>query len=167
MKKKIINTVIPDLAEFVDEGGSKWVQTSADDLFEIKELNSILEAIDREKNKGEVLLARIDFQKVDKEYYDAALELQKKLKKQGELLRKVISESKSVIERKNLKLKELIEYIKKIHLYLVHLNADPEKAGRVSIDVSELSSGRPKIRESVFEEVAELPLDDEAMSKIK
>lgn len=161
------NTIISDITELVDEDGKKWIQTSADDLFEIKELNSILESIERDKNKSEVVLARIDFQKVDKEYYDTAVTLQKKISKQSALLKKIINESRTAVDRKNKKLKELIEYIKKIHHFISRLESDPSVADKIEIKLAEPDEKKPPVRESVFEEVEELPLDEEAINQIK
>lgn len=114
---------IPESTEFIDGEGKKWVQTSTEDLLSLHELNDILESIDREKEKGEIVLARIDFQRVNKEYYEASVELQQRLKKQSELLKKVIAQSRESIERKNEKLRELIDYIKKLHAFLAYINS--------------------------------------------
>ena len=109
MKKKKKIDKMPDLKEFTDELGKKWIQTSTDDLFSMKEINEILESIDKDKDKDKdkVVLARIDFQKVDREYYNAAKALHQKLKEQTELLKKIAEESKKTIEKKNRKLKSL------------------------------------------------------------
>ncbi len=164
MKKGIKRNIIPDLTEFTDDEGKKWIQTSADDLFSMKELNEILESIDKEKDKDEVVLARIDFQKVNREYYDAAIALQEKLKKQTELLKKLADESKKTIERKNIKLKELIEYIKKLHMFIAYINANQDRLDEIEIPQS--ISFRPAtevedITESVYEEVEEVVLPNE------
>ena len=91
MKKKAKSSIVPDLTEFTDGEGKKWIQTSTDDLFSTKELNEIITTIEKEREKDEVIIARIDFQKVDREFYDAAIELQKRLKKQTDLLKKYVS----------------------------------------------------------------------------
>ncbi len=127
MKRKEKKNIIPDITEFTDEGGKRWVQTSTDDLFSMRELNDIIHTIETEREKDEVVLARIDFQKVDREFYEAAVELQKRLKNQTGLLKKYVSESNTIIERKNKKLKELIEYIKKLHSLLSYISANPEE----------------------------------------
>jgi len=136
MKKSEKKIIIPDLREFTDDSGKKWVQTSTDDLFSIKELNEIITSMEKERAKDEVIFARIDFQKVDKEFYDRAIELQKRLQKQGKLLQNYAVETKRVINRKNTKLKELIEYIKQLHEFIAHMNANPEDAGRLNLNVS-------------------------------
>jgi hypothetical protein len=163
MKKGIKRNIIPDLTEFTDEDGKKWIQTSADDLFSMKELNEILESIDKEKDKDEVVLARIDFQTVNREYYDAAIALQGKLRKQTELLKKLAEESKKTIERKNLKLKELIEYIKKLHMFIAYINANQDRLDEIEIpaDISFRPAEVEDIVESIYEEVEEVVLPND------
>jgi len=39
---------VPDITEYTDEEGKKWIQTSTSDLFSSKELNDILESIEKE-----------------------------------------------------------------------------------------------------------------------
>ncbi len=136
MKKTEKKIIIPDLKEFTDDSGKKWVQTSTEDLFTIKELNEIITSIEKERAKDEVVFARIDFQKVDKEFYDTAIELQQRLKKQGKLLQNYVAETKKVIDRKNLKLKELIEYIKNLHQFIAHMNARPEDIDNMNISMA-------------------------------
>ncbi|HPJ34959.1 MAG TPA: hypothetical protein PK358_09010 [Spirochaetota bacterium] len=133
MKKKDKKVIIPDIKEFTDDTGKKWVQTSTDDLFSMRELNDIIRNIEQEREKDEVVLARIDFQKVDREFYEAAIELQKRLQKQTLLMKQYISESKKSIEKKNRKLRELIEYIRKLHQLLSYLNANPDNIDTISI----------------------------------
>ncbi len=128
MKKSSKKAIIPDITEYTDAEGKKWIQTSTEDLFSIKELNEILESIDKGSESDEIILARIDFQKVNKEYYETAMQLQKKVHQQGELLKKVITDARIKIERKNKKLRELIEYIKKLHLLLAHLSTERRRA---------------------------------------
>jgi mevalonate kinase len=155
---------IPDMSEFTDEEGKKWIQTSTEDLFSIKELNEVLESIDREGESGEIILARIDFQKVDKQYYEAAVELQKKLRRQSEVMKRFITEAKYKIDRKNKKLKELIDYIKKIHLLLARLGSDEEELKQLKIPMENLlrslgdttAEGEEPIQE--YEEIEEVPL---------
>ncbi len=156
MKKKEKKALIPDLREFTDDSGKKWVQTSTDDLFSIKELNEIITSMEKERAKDEVIFARIDFQKVDKEFYDQALELQHRLQKQGKLLQNYVSETKRVIDRKNKKLKELIEYIRQLHQFIAHMNANPEEAAMLNIPVT-IGAQADRMAEviSEYEEVEE------------
>lgn len=168
--KKLKKILVPDLTEFTDEEGKKWKQTSANDLFSMKELNTILESIDREKSSEEIILARIDFQKVNKEYYEAAVTLQKKLQKQNELLEKVILDSRNKIERKNRKLKELIEYIKKLHLFIAYINKNQELIDTLTIPADLMTPAprryeetEPEIAESIFEEVEEVPVNPDEL----
>ena len=106
---------IPDLTEFTDQDGKRWIQTSADDLLSSKELNSILNALEKQKTTDEIVLARIDFQKVNKEYYEAVVDLQSRLEKQNAVLKRLLKDAKNVIDKKNNKLKELVDYIKKLY----------------------------------------------------
>ncbi len=169
MKKTSKKTIKPDSTEFTDADGKKWVQTSTEDLFSIKELNEILESIDKSSESDEIILARIDFQKVNKEYYEMAMQLQKKLHQQGELLKKVITDARAKIDRKNKKLKELIDYIKQLHLLLAHLSGDEEELKKLKVSpemlMQTLSTAitEKAERELEFEEVEEtvLPLDAE------
>ena len=162
MKNSEKKVIIPDLKEFVDENGKKWVQTSTDDLFSIKELNDMISSIEKERLKDEVVFARIDFQKVDKEFYDAALELEKKLQKQSKLLQKYVAETTVIINRKNSKLLELIEYIKQLHQFIALMNSDPEEAEKLDLSslVISRSDGKPEMI-SVYEEVEEIEMSDE------
>ena len=159
MKKKKKIDKIPDLKEFTDELGKKWIQTSTDDLFSMKEINEILESIEKDKDsdKNEVVLARIDFQKVDREYYNAAKALHQKLKEQTELIKKIAEESKKTIEKKNRKLKELIDYIKKIHLFLAYINSkDGIDEIKIPDNILEVQTGKYEpVIESIYEEVKE------------
>ena len=171
MKKSAKKPPIPDITEFTDDEGKKWVQTSTDDFFSLKELNEILESVEKEKQSGEVVLARIDFQRVNKKYYDAAVILQKKLSRQSELLKKVINESKRIIERKNTKLKELITYIRKMHVFLSYLSSNEETLDKISIP-KEIFTELPKEpghSQSVYQDVEEIvvPLDAEEKDLIK
>lgn len=154
-KEKKIN--IPDIREFTDDNGRKWVQTSTDDLFSMRELNDIISSIEKERAKDEVVLARIDFQKVDREFYDAAVELQKRLQKQTRLMKEYMQQSNAIIDRKNKKLKELIEYIKKMHQFLAYLNANPDDIERLNIQPQPEAVQQPAIV-SEYEEVEELEM---------
>lgn len=129
--KKNKKGMVPDLTEFTDLDGNRWVQTSADDLFSSKELNDILEAIEKDKDTEEIVLARIDFKKVNKEYYETVIDLQSKLNKQNESLKKLLINAKETIDKKNNKLKELINYIRKLHLLLAYYEMDPEEVKKI------------------------------------
>ncbi|MBN2040161.1 MAG: hypothetical protein JW864_08980 [Spirochaetes bacterium] len=122
---------IPDLTEFTDEDGSKWVQTSADDLFTSNELNEILEKIEKDTDKDGIVLAKFEFQKVNKEYYETILDLQERLKKQNEILKRLLTDAKLTIDRKNTKLKELVNYIRKLHLLLAYYKTNPEEIDKL------------------------------------
>lgn len=162
MKRKDKKIIIPDIREFTDDSGKKWVQTSTDDLFSMRELNDIIRNIEKEREKDEVVLARIDFQKVDREFYEAAIELQKRLQKQTLLMKQYLAESKKTIEKKNRTLKELIEYIKKLHQLLSYLNANPDNIDTISITlpgVTETEEGKGVVSE--YEEVEEVVMTDE------
>ncbi len=165
MKKTARKQSIPDSAEFTDHDGKKWVRTSTEDLFSIKELNDILESIENEGKSDEIILARIDFQKVNKEYYEKASELEKKLRQQSELMKNFISEAKEKIDRKNKKLYELIEYIKKLHLLLAHLSGNEEELKNLKIDLSSGSTAGDgkgiashEAAEQQYETIEEVPL---------
>ena len=161
MKKIEKKAIIPDLREFTDDSGKKWVQTSTDDLFTIKELNEIITSIEKERVKDEVIFARIDFQKVDKEFYDTALALQQRLQKQSKLLQNYVSETKKVINRKNAKMKELIEYIQQLHQFISLMNANPDDVGQMNIPASfEIRSDIIPSVVSEFEEVEEIPMSE-------
>ncbi len=163
--KKEKKIIIPDIKEFIDDTGKKWVQTSTDDLFSMRELNEIISDIEKEREKDEVVLARIDFQKVDREFYEAAIELQKRLQKQTVLIKKYMSENARTIEKKNKKLKELIEYIRKLHQLLSYLNANPDNIDTISITlpgVAEQETEKDVVSEyEEVEEVEMLPNDSE------
>jgi len=154
MKKRDKKPVIPDIKEFTDDSGKRWVQTSTDDLFSMREINEIIKNIEAERAKDEVVLARIDFQKVDKEFYDAAIELQKRLQKQALLMKQYIAETNQTIERKNRKLKELIAYIKKLHELLLYLNANPEDIDTISITLP--VAGETEAVEQIISEYEEV-----------
>ncbi|MFH0974312.1 MAG: hypothetical protein V1874_00845 [Spirochaetota bacterium] len=118
---------IPDLTEFTDDEGRKWIQTSADDLFASSEFHDILDKIEKDKSKDEIILAKFDFRKVNKEYHETILDLQARQKKQNEILKKLLIDAKDTIDKKNAKLKELVKYIRKIHLLLAYYKTNPEK----------------------------------------
>lgn len=157
MRNKEKKIIIPDIREFTDDNGKKWVQTSTDDLFSMRELNDIISSIEKERAKDEVVLARIDFQKVDREFYDAAVELQKRLQKQTKLMREYMRQSNAIIDRKNKKLKELIDYIKKMHQFLTYLNANPDDIEKLNIQPQPEVFREPAFI-SEYEDVEELEM---------
>jgi hypothetical protein len=167
MKKISKKSRVPDITEFTDEEGKKWIQTSTNDLFSSKELNDILESIEKESESDEIILARIDFQRVNKEYYETAMRLKKKVHQQGELLKKIIIDANAKIDRKNKKLRELISYIKNLHLLLAHLSSDEEELKKLKIPPERLIQTLDETitekaeHELEFENVSEevLPLD--------
>ncbi|TAL30162.1 MAG: hypothetical protein EPN93_20275 [Spirochaetes bacterium] len=170
--KKAKKPLAPLNTEFTDADGTRWIQTSTEDLFSVKELNQILESVEKDRQEGEIVLARIDFQRVNKEYYDTVQNLQNKLTKRTELLKKLIIESKTTIDRKNKKLKELIEYIKKLHVLLAYYKLSPEHIDKFRFTPELYRPGegaapaeageRPEeIPTLAYSEVEELLLDDE------
>jgi hypothetical protein len=154
----------PERSEFVDVEGKKWIQTSMDDLFSTKEINEILESIEKEKDPGEVVLARIDFQKVNREYYDRVMDLETRIKKKNELLKRLLADAGQSIEKKNMKLRELIEYIKKLHTLIAIYRNEPEKIGALApspVPVrAETTETLPGANAEEFAEVEETVLDD-------
>jgi len=154
-------TVEKDIKEFTDEQGRKWKQTSTDDLFSMKEFNDILSAIEKEKDNSEIVLARIDFQKVNKEYYETAVELQRKVERQNKLLQHIFEEAKKTIDRKNEKLKELIEYIQTLHAFIAELGNKPDLVNKIEQNLSpiEVPQVPAHIYESIYIEVNEVAID--------
>jgi hypothetical protein len=131
--------------EFVDDEGKKWIQTSTEDLFSIKELNEIIDQIEKKEESGEeIVLARIDFQTVNKDYYQKVQELQEKLNKRTEILKRLAVESRQLISSKNRKLKELITYIKKLHMLLAYYNLRPEEIEKLALPAHIVQSAVPK-----------------------
>ncbi|MCX7679212.1 MAG: hypothetical protein N2316_08320 [Spirochaetes bacterium] len=147
------------VGEFVDSEGKKWIRTSTEDLFSLKELNEILDAIEKREEGGEeIVLARIDFQTVNKEYYQRVQELEKKLAKRTELLKKLFIESKRLIDKKNRMLKDLIEYTKKLQLIIAQYNLKPEERQKLKIPIeifqqaySQKPTGESQLEEEVIE----------------
>ncbi len=45
--KKAAKKRFDGFSEFVDDEGKKWIQTSTEDLFSIRELNEIIDAIEK------------------------------------------------------------------------------------------------------------------------
>jgi len=162
MRKKEPKKIIPDISEFTDDSGRKWIQTSTDDLFSMRELNDIISSIEKEREKDEVVLARIDFQKVDREFYNAAVELQRRLQKQTRLMKEYIEQSTATIERKNRKLKELIEYIRKLHQFLAYLNTNPEYADQFNLKSFHPEPAEEETVLSEYEEVEEVIMPPDA-----
>jgi DNA-binding transcriptional MerR regulator len=166
--KKEKKKKIPDLTEFIDEEGKKWIQTSTDDLFSIKEISELLDTVEKDKEEGEIVLARIDFQKVNREYYEKAHDLHTKLKRRDELIKKLITESKKAIDRKNAKLKELIEYIKNLHLLLTYYKLDPSIMKEIQVlpvevfkpEVTAVEEEEIEVKKIGYSEVEEVLLDD-------
>jgi len=172
MKTSKKKSTTPEASEYTDENGTTWIQTSTEDLFSIKELSDVIESIERETKEGEIILARIDFHKVNKEYFEAAAQLQQKLRKQNELLKKTIADAREKIERKNKKLRELIAYIKKLHLLLAHLASGEDLSlGPIPPDLikkaTEAASLLHDASEPEYEEVEEIPLPFDAPDKRK
>lgn len=167
--KKAKKNIAPQLTEFTDADGKRWIQTSKEDLFSVKELNEILESVEKDKEEGDIVLARIDFQRVDREYYETVKNLQLKLKSKNEILKRLITESRATVERKNKKLKELIEYIKKLHILLAYYRQGPETADgfRLAPDFFAEPVRPPEAFEEIetpsvgYSEVKEIILDDE------
>jgi hypothetical protein len=165
MKRSKKSTALKS-TEYVDDEGKKWVQTSTEDLFSIKEIQDVFEEAEKDREDGEILLARIDFQRVNRDYYDRVMELQEKLKKRTDLLKRVVVESKQILDKKNDKLKELILYIKKLHIVLARYQKNPEDAGQV-INLSEIlkdHNADNRIAELdliIYEDTQEIMLDEE------
>lgn len=151
--------------EFTDAQGERWVQTSTEDIFQLKELNEIINSIEKEKDKGEIVLARIDFKTVNKEYYDSLQEIQTKLNHKEELLKKLAQESKRVIQRKNEKMMEMIRYIKQLQTLVAYNNLDRESLEKIHINPAAILAAQSAAEEQEtveeYESVEEIALDDE------
>lgn len=158
MAKK--NTPILD-KEFTDIDGGKWIQTSAEDIFSLSELNSVIESIEKEKDPGEIVLARIDFRTVNKEYHEAIIDLQTKLKKKDAALTRLITESRQIIERKNKKMIEMIDYIKKLQFIIDYNKLDSSAAAFYTHTQHTPIPHEEEAEETIFESVEEIPLNDE------
>ena len=72
------------------------------------------------------------------------------LKKQNKALKKLLYNAKETIDKKNNKLKELIDYIKKLHLLLAYYKLNPEDIDKMEI-LPELLSESIKVEEEVEE----------------
>lgn len=178
--KKIKKKIIPNLTEYTDEEGKKWIQTSADDLLSTKELNSIIEKMEKAKKSDDIVLARIDFQQVNREYYETVVELQTKLEKQNSSLKKLLTDAKETIDRKNSKLKELIEYIRKLHLLLAYYKMSPEDVEKMmaepgaviyepapQVKPEKIIKPEEEVKETIitFTDVEEVLLDEDGHEK--
>jgi predicted phage tail protein len=152
-------TVEEDLKEFTDEQGKKWKQTSTEDLFSMKEFEDIFSTIEKEKDNDEIILARIDFQKVNKEYYETAVELQKKIEQQNKLIQHIAEEAKKMIDRKGEKLKELIEYIQTLHAFIAKLGNDPDLINKIERNFNTANAAPIQTHKSTYIEVNEITID--------
>ena len=156
MAKKDKNTLS---SEFTDIDGGKWIQTSAEDMFSLSELNKAIESIEKEKDPNEIVLARIDFRTVNKEYHDAVIDLQTKLKKKEAALNKLIAESRVIIDRKNKKLMELIDHIKKLQFIIDYNKLDTSVIAQYA--EKEYAPTTPdEVEEFTYDDVTEVLLDD-------
>jgi len=169
--KKSVKPKGQSFTEFIDTEGKKWVQTSTEDLFSIKEINDIIGKIEKKEDEAEdIILARIDFKQVNKDYYEKTIELQERLKKKNEMLKKLVEEARTVISKKNLMLRELIDYVKKLHLIFAYYNINPRNVEKVDIP-PEMMEGILRTKEEAprefeeeqieYTEVEEILLDDE------
>jgi uncharacterized coiled-coil protein SlyX len=145
--------------EFTDIDGGKWIQTSAEDMFSLSELNTVIESIEKEKDPGEIVLARIDFRTVNKEYHEAIVDLQMRLKKREAALNKLITESKQIIDRKNKKLIELIDHVKKLQ-FIIDFNKLDTSSVAYYKETAPIHIIEEEAEESLFESVEEIPLSD-------
>lgn len=154
-KKKDIKT------EFTDGEGKKWVQTSTDDLFSLKELNDVIKSIEKDRQDGEIVLAHIDFKTVNKEYYNTVLTLQETIRKKDMLMKRLVNESKTLIDRKNKKLSELIAYIKDLHKIIAHVQSEGHLNINAPQDMFEYHKRDFDVEEPiVYEAVDEIALDN-------
>ncbi|HPQ53663.1 MAG TPA: hypothetical protein PK253_10475 [Spirochaetota bacterium] len=169
--KKSVKPKGQSFTEFIDTEGKKWVQTSTEDLFSIKEINDIIGKIEKKEDEAEdIILARIDFKQVNKDYYEKTIELQERLKKKNEMLKNLVEEARTVISKKNLMLRELIDYVKKLHLIFAYYNINPRNVEKVDIP-PEMMEGILRTKEEAprefeeeqieYTEVEEILLDDE------
>ncbi|HEY1406393.1 MAG TPA: hypothetical protein VF857_07280 [Spirochaetota bacterium] len=147
--------------EYIDSNGEKWVQTSPDDLFSIKELNDVFEAVERDRNSNEIVLARIDFRTVNREFYETVQELESRLKKKEELIKRLMSESQRVIKRKNDMMFDMIEYIKQLQLLVARKSISPDLLKGISLEKAFRPGGEEETEEkAVYEEVKEVTLGE-------
>ncbi len=146
-------------SEFIDSEGKKWIQSSADDIFSSDEIGKIIRSIEKEKSTGEIVLASIDFKKVNKEYYEAVENLNRELKKKDMLLKKLASETKILLDRKNKKLYELIEYIKKLHILIKNMDSGNPNS-RIELKETVYVPAKEAEEEVLFEKVREYFLDE-------
>ena len=171
MMKKSAKPKVKDFTEFIDDEGKKWIQTSREDFFSISDLNEIIGTLDKKEDDAEeILLARIDFKRVNRDYYEKIIELQDRLKRKNDMLRRLVTESKRMVQKKNAMLRELIEYVKQLHLLIAYYNIDPKNVEKVDIPPEMFRVFMQKteeVRETVEEErieysdVKEIVLDDD------
>jgi hypothetical protein len=157
MTKKVKNTLDK---EFTDLDGGKWIQTSAEDMFSLSELNKAIESIEKEKDPNEIVLARIDFRTVNKEYHEAIIDLQTKLKKKETALNKLITESRVIIDRKNKKLMELIDHIKKLQFIIDYNKLDTSVVAQYT-EKQYAPTTTEEVEEFTYEDVTEVQLNDD------
>jgi uncharacterized coiled-coil protein SlyX len=145
--------------EFTDIDGGKWIQTSAEDMFSLSELNKAITSIEKEKDPNEIVLARIDFRTVNREYHEAIIDLQTKLKKKEAALARLIAESRVIIDRKNKKLMELIDHIKKLQFIIDYNRLDTSVIAQYT-EKEYTPTTAEEVEEFTYEDVTEIPLDD-------
>lgn len=142
-----------DITEFTDDDGKKWIPTSTADLFSTKEFSDILKSIEQEKEPGDIVKVHIDVQKVNKEYYDAAVALQEKVNQQTALLKQIAVEVNAAMDKKNEKLKELISYIRNLHQYISYINNNISDSERAKF--KKFPTSLPSIEEKVENKTSE------------
>lgn len=145
--------------EFTDIDGGKWIQTSAEDMFSLSELNKAIESVEKGKDPNEIVLARIDFRTVNKEYHEAVIDLQTKLKKKEATLNKLIKESRVIIDRKNKKLMELIDHIKKLQFIIDYNKLDTSVIAQYT-EKEYAPTTAEEVEEFTYEDVVEIQLDE-------
>lgn len=147
--------------EYVDGNGERWVQTSADDLFSIRELNQIFDTVEKERDPDEIVLARIDFKTVNREYYETVQALQKSIRRKDELLKRLITESKRVIKRKNDMMFDMIEYIKQLQHLVAKKALGPEALKGIDPKALFVSTAAEDEDDAVYEGVTEIFLSED------
>lgn len=136
------------------EAEENWVQTSTDDLFSTKELNEVIKTIEQDRSSEEIVLAKINFETVNKEYYDTVKYLEAELTKKDKLLKTLISKTRVLMDRKNKKLNELIEHVKKLHMIIAYYNKDSKNIDKLHVP-QEVYVSTPKIIEEEVQEKEE------------
>lgn len=137
-------------ATVTDGEGKKWVKTSPEDLFTIREINDVMRSFE-DADDNEIILAHVDFKKVNREYYDAVKELQERLRRKDLALKNLAERSRRVIERKNEKLNELIQYIRKLHMVVAHYQKGKDAS---LISVAEIAPPPVSTEQTLVPEVA-------------